>query len=579
LTLRALDRIVGFVAADWDHVVDVVAVGSGASGLGAALAAHANGLEPIVLERRSLVGGSSTLAGGGMWIPANHFMLADGDNDSRELALEYMEELIGDLPPASSRLRKETFVDRAPQMIRFFESLGMKFRRTTGYPDYYPHLPGGSATGRSVESVIWDTGALGEWSDKQPPRGFPRNLPLGTLDVAKVVLAKRTVSGFLRLARIYAHHYISRLRGQKLIGGGGALVAQLLHQTLRRDIPVWLDTRVVELVVEDDRVTGVVAERDGKRVRIGARRAVLLGAGGFARNEELRKLHQPNPITNEWTSAHIGDLGDGLLLGESVGAATALLDEAWWGPSSFIPPNGPAIFHVSERSKPGSLMVDGTGNRYVNESADYVLLGHTMFERNRDVPTIPSYLVFDQRYRNRYPFAAFLPGKTPQALVDNGYFKRADTIAELAALCDLPAVALADTIERFNGFARAGVDDDFHRGENAYDVYYGDPRVKPNACLAPIDQAPFYAVALYPGDLGTKGGLVTDERGRVLREDGSAIAGLYASGNTTASVMGRCYPGPGVTLGPALTFSWLAMLDAAGRSADEPMAVSASRSD
>jgi 3-oxosteroid 1-dehydrogenase len=559
---------------EWDQLVDVVAVGSGAAGLGAALAAHANGLEPIVLERAALVGGSSMLAGGGMWVPCNHFMLADGDRDTPELALEYMEGLIGDLPPASSRVRKETFVERAPQMIEFFESLGLKFRRTTGYPDYFPHLPGGSASGRGVESVIWDTRALGDWADKLPPRRFPRNLPLGTLDVAKIVLAKRTASGFARLVRIYAHHFVAKARRQKLVGGGGALVAQLLHQTLARDIPVWLETRVVELVVEDGRVTGVVAERDGKRLRIGARRGVMLGAGGFARNEELRKKHQRHPITNTWTSAHAGDLGDGLTLGESVGAATALLDEAWWGPSSYLPPNGPAIFHVSERSKPGSLIVDQSGARYFNESTDYVLAGQTMFDRNETVPAIPSYLIFDQRYRNRYPFAAFLPGKTPEHLVDNGYFKRADSLDELAKMCDLPAGALNATVERFNGFARSGLDEDFHRGENAYDTYYGDPRVKPNPCLAPIEVGPFYAVALYPGDLGTKGGLVTDERGRVLREDGSVVEGLYASGNTSASVMGRRYPGPGVTLAPALTFSWLAMLDAAGKPAPEPTALS-----
>jgi succinate dehydrogenase/fumarate reductase flavoprotein subunit len=555
---------------EWDHVADVVAVGTGAAGLGAALAAHANGLEPIVLERRDMVGGSSMLAGGGMWVPFNHFMLADGDHDSRENALEYMEAVIGDLPPASSRERKEAFVDNAARMIEFFESLGLRFRRTTGYPDYFPHLPGGSEVGRGVESVIWDTRNLGEWADKIPPRAFPRSLPLGTLDVAKVVLAKRTVSGFLRLSRIYAHHYISKLRRQKLIGGGGALVGQLLYQAIRRDIPVWLETRVLELVVEDGRVTGVVVEREGKRLRIQARRAVHLGAGGFARNEELRQKYQRHPITNTWTSAAAGDLGDGLLLGQAVGAATALLDEAWWGPSSLLPPDGPAIFHVSERSKPGSLIVDQSGVRYFNESTDYVLAGQTMFDRNAEVPAIPSYLVFDQRYRNRYPFAAFFPGKTPQHLIDNGYFKRADTLDELASLCNLPTDAFKATVERFNGFAKTGVDEDFHRGENAYDTYYGDPRVKPNPCLDAIEVAPFYAVALYPGDLGTKGGLVTDTRGRVLREDGTVIEGLYASGNTSASVMGKSYPGPGVTLAPALTFSWLAMLDAAATADPEP---------
>lgn len=552
---------------EWDETTDVVAIGSGAAGLGAALTAHANGLSTIVLEAAELVGGSTMLAGGGMWVPANRWMLADGDHDSHEIALQYLEALIGDRPPYSTRARKEAFVHNVEPMIEFLESLGMRFRRTSGgYPDYYPNVSGASTAGRGIESVIFDTRELGEWADKLPPRRFPRSLPMGTLDVAKVVVAKRTASGFARLARIYAHHYVSRLRGQRLVGGGGALVAQLLNQTLRRQIPIRLRTRVRELVVENDRVVGVIAEGpDGTQRKIAARAAVHVGAGGFARNAELRQRYGRHPITGNWTSAHAGDVGDGLLLGQAVGAATALLDEAWWGPSSFIPPDGPAIFHVSERSKPGSLIVDQSGQRYFNESMDYVLAGQTMYTRNAEVPAIPSHLIFDQRYRNRYPFGANLPGRTPRELLDNGYFKRTDTIAGLAALCGVPPEQLTATVERFNAFARKGVDEDFHRGENAYDVYYGDPRVKPNACLAPLEKPPFYAVELYPGDLGTKGGLVTDENGRVLREDGTAIDGLYSSGNSSASVMGAFYPGPGVTLAPALTFAWLAMHHAAGR--------------
>lgn len=549
---------------DWDASFDVVCVGSGAAGLGAALSAKGTGLEPIVLERAALVGGSSMLAGGGMWVPCNRFMRENGDEDTPKLAVEYMERLIGDEPPASSRARKEAFVYNAPRMIGFLESLGMRFRRTTGYPDYFPDLPGASVAGRGIESVIFDTAELGEWAERLPPRRFPRSLPMGTLDVALILLAKRSLRGALRLTRIYAHHGVSKLRRQKLVGGGGALVAQLLCQALHRDIPVWLESRVVELVVEDGRVAGAIVERADETLRLHAREAVFLGAGGFARNEELRRRYQRHPITAKWTSAHLGDLGDGLLLGQSLGAATALLDEAWWGPSSFIPPDGPAIFHVSERSKPGSLIVDGSGQRYFNEATDYVLAGQTMYERHEQVPAIPSYLVFDHRYRNRYPFGANLPGRTPQQLLDVGYFKVADSIPALAERCGLPAAALTATVERFNGLAARGVDEDFHRGDNAYDRYYGDPRVKPNPCLAAISKPPFYAVELYPGDLGTKGGLVTDENGRVLREDGSAIEGLYASGNTTASVMGRRYPGPGVTLAPALTFAWLAMLHASG---------------
>jgi 3-oxosteroid 1-dehydrogenase len=481
-----------------------------------------------------------------------------------------MEYLIGDEPPASSRERKETFVRNAPKMQEFYEGIGLRFRRTPGYPDYFPHYPGGSVAGRGIESVIWNTNQLGEWAEKLPKRGFPRNLPMGTLDVAKILCAKRTFAGARRLGKIYAHHYLSKARRQKLVGGGGALASQLLFQCLRRDIPVWLETRTTELVVVNDRVVGIVVERDGKTLRLKGERAVFLGAGGFARNAEMRQKYQRAPITGSWTSAQPEDLGDGINLGLSVGAATQLMDEAWWGPASLLTPDGPAIFHVSERSKPGGLIVDSSGVRYFNESTDYVVAGQTMYERNAVVPAIPSFLIFDSTYRNRYPFGANLPGRTPEALVESGYFKRGQTLDDVAELAGVPADALKATVERFNEMARSGKDTDFGRGENAYDVYYGDPRVKPNPCLAPIETPPFYAVALYPGDLGTKGGLVTDVSGRVLREDGSAIDGLYASGNTTASVMGRRYPGPGVTLAPALTFAMLAMLHVAAKSAPAP---------
>jgi len=550
---------------DWDHSYDVVVTGSGAAGLGAALTAHAHGLQPLVLEKRTLVGGSTFLAGGGMWVPCNRFMRQRGERDSFEDALRYMESLIGDEPPASSRERKVAFLRNVTAMHELLESLGLRFRQTRGYPDYFPDVPGGSASGRAIESAVWNTNKLPpEWRERLPKRGFPRNLPMGTLDVSRILLAKRTLTGARRLAKIYVHHYLSKLLRQNLVGGGGALASQLLYQALRRDIPVWTETRTAELVVDQGHVVGVVAERGSERLRIEGRRGVFLGAGGFARNEAMRRQYGRQPITGSWTSAQPEDTGDGIVLGIAAGAATQLMDEAWWGPSSLLPPNGPAIFHVSERSKPGSLIVDQSGRRYFNESTDYVLAGQTMYERNAEVPAIPSYLIFDHRYRNRYPFGANLPGRTPEHLVESGYFKRADSLEEVASLAGLPAGALRETVARFNQMARRGVDEDFGRGESVYDTYYGDPRVKPNACLAPIEQPPFYAVALYPGDLGTKGGLVTDAYGRVLRADGTWIEGLYASGNTTASVMGRRYPGPGVTLAPALTFAMLAMKHAAG---------------
>jgi len=542
--------------------VDVAVIGSGAAGLSAALTARANGLDVVVLERSPLVGGSTVLAGGGMWVPANRWMLADGDSDSDEFALEYLDATVGDGGPSASPERRAAFVHTVREAVAFLEEQGLRFRRTTGYPDYHPNLPGGSAAGRAIESVVVDANDLGDWANRLPPRRFPRSLPMGTLDVADVLLAKRTIRGARRFARILAHHGLARLRRQRLIAGGGALEVQLLREVLRRGIPVHVESPVVELVVANGAVTGVVALRDGERVTIHARRGVMLAAGGFARNHELRRIYQPQPTDATWSSASASDLGDGLRLAQSVGAELALLDEAWWGPAAVLP-GGVAIFLVSERAKPGSIVVDATGRRYMNEAQSYVTAVHAMYERNREVPAIPSWLVFDHTYRSRYAFGAFLPGRTPRELLANGFFKHADTLAGLAAAAGIDAGGLEATVARFNDLARRGVDEDFGRGGDGYDTYYGDPRVKPNPNLAPIGRPPFYAVELLPGDLGTKGGVVTDVDGRALREGGGVIEGLYASGNSSASVMGRSYPGPGCTLAPAVTFSYRAMRHAA----------------
>jgi 3-oxosteroid 1-dehydrogenase len=548
----------------WEHSADVVIVGGGAAGLGAALTAREHGLEPIVLEGGQLLGGSTNVSGGGMWVPGNRFSKAAGEDDSPEKVLEYLEGLVGDLPPASTRARKEAFVYNVPLAFQFLESQGLKFRWAQDFPDYYPHYPGGRDSGRGIDPVPFDRGKLGALEQRYPPRVFPNTLAWGAADLALMVRARVDPKAAVYVAGLYAKRYLSELRRQKLVGGGAALSAQLLYQVLQRNIPFWIDTKATELVTDNGRVVGVVAQRNGASMRIEGRRAVFLGAGGFAKNKEMRERYSPHPTTNAWSSSPPSDQGDGINLGVSVGAATALMDEAWWGPTSMMPTEAGdvPIFCVQERSKPGAIVVDQSARRYFNESMDYCGAGQKMYERHATVPAIPSYLIIDSRHRSRYPFSAII--RTPQALVDAGYFKRADTLEQLARLCDLDPQALRDTVTRFNGFAGTGVDEDFHRGENAYDRYFGDPRVKPNPNLAPLDRPPFYAVALYPGDLGTKGGLVTDEQARVLREDGGAIDGLYASGNTTASVMGRYYPGPGVTLAPALTFAWLGMRHVAG---------------
>jgi succinate dehydrogenase/fumarate reductase flavoprotein subunit len=549
---------------EWDHVTDIVVIGTGAAGLGAALTAREHKLDVLVLEKGQMVGGSTALAGGGMWIPNNRFMREAGISDSAEEAYRYLEHLVGDEGPATSPARKRAFVETAPTAIAFYEKVGMRFRRTIGYPDYHPDEPGASKDGRGIESRIFDMRKIDEFSDRLVRRGFPRNMPMGTLDVANLVLAARTLKGALTYARIFTHFLWGKATRRKLAGGGAALVGQLLYQAIRRNITIWTESPATKLIEQDQRVVGVAVEHEGRTLRVQARRAVHLGGGGFARNAEMRQRYQPSPVTGAWTSASPSDTGNAIILGMSLGADIALMDEAWWGPASVLP-SGQGMFHVSERSKPGSIIVDQRGVRYMNEAQSYVDAVHAMFHHQSEgAGGIPSWLVFDQRYRSRYPFGMLLPGSTPQPLIDAGYLRRANTIEELAARCEINPVKLRETVERFNAMAKTGVDSDYSRGTNVYDRYFGDPRVKPNPCLAPLSKPPFYAVALYPGDLGTKGGLVTDEHARVIRPDGSVISGLYASGNTTASMMGRRYPGPGCTLGPTLTFSYRAMRHAAG---------------
>jgi 3-oxosteroid 1-dehydrogenase len=318
------------------------------------------------------------------------------------------------------------------------------------------------------------------------------------------------------------------------------------------------------LHVVDGRVAGVGVTREGVAGLVLARRGVVLAAGGFERNEQMRQRYQRPPIGVDWTTGAAGNTGDAIAAGEAAGAALDLMDDAWWGPAVPLP-SGP-FFCLAERSLPGCILVNGAAQRFVNESAPYVDAVHAMYAGHSPAaPHIPSWLIADQRYRDSYVFAGLPPGKRlPRRWYAVGAVHQAPTIAELAGQVGLDAAALATTVARFNEFAAAGKDADFHRGDSAYDRYYGDPRRRPNPNLAPLAKPPFYAIKIVPGDLGTKGGLRTDERARVLRADGTPIPGLYAAGNTSAAVMGHSYAGAGATIGPAMTFGYIAALDLAG---------------
>ncbi|GAA3803734.1 FAD-binding protein [Cellulomonas soli] len=539
----------------FDYVVDVVVVGSGSAAATAALAVKEHGHEPLVLESTELFGGSSSMSGGGLWVPDNSVLREAGVPDSYALARTYMDEVIGDVGPASSPQRRHAFLTQGPAMVDFLRGLGMRFVHARDYADYYPERPGGLAVGRGIEGVRWDVRKLGPW------RGRLRGevpLPVHTSEVAKMLVSLRTLDGFLTAANVVGVQTVgASLLGKRLRGLGNSLMGQLLYLLVERSVPIWLSSPMTELITQDGAVVGAVVDHDGRRMRVGARHGVILAAGGFAQDDAMRQQYHPHPIGTAWTSANPGDRGDAVKAGMALGAAVALMDDAWWGPS-VIGPDGKAMFLLGERSLPHGFVVDSSGQRFMNESESYVDAGHHQYARHAVVDAIPAFLVIDSRHRRRYPFGLALPGITPKKFLESGFMVKADTLDELAVAIGVDPVGLLDTAARFATFAQTGVDEDFGRGASAYDRVYSDPRVRPNPNLGAVSRPPFYAVRVWPGDLGTKGGLLTDEHARVLREDGSVIAGLYAAGNTSASVMGNTYPGPGSTIGPAMTFGYVA---------------------
>jgi len=542
---------------------DVVVVGSGAAGMTAALTAAHNGLTALVVEKAPTYGGSTARSGGGVWIPNNEVILRAGVPDTLAQAADYLTHIVGDVVPAELLA---TFLAHGPEMLSFLlANTPLKFAWVPGYSDYYPEAPGGLPGGRSIEPKPMPVRLVSEhMATLCPPYlASPMQVAVTQADYRWLNLVKRHPRGMLRALRVGVRGFVARLTGRR-IAMGQALAAGMRAGLARADVPVWLSTGMVGLETTSDRVTGVRVVKDGKEFTVRARRGVLLASGGFERNEELRKKYQREPIGTQWTVGAHENTGDGIEAGLRLGAAVDLMDDAWWGPS--IPLTGGPYFCLAERTLPGSVMVNAEGNRFANEAAPYVDAVHAMYGPG-DGPArnIPTWLIADQRYRDRYVFAGLYPGQSfPGRWYKAGVVFKAATLEELAPLISVPADALRATVERFNGFAVQGVDEDFHRGDSTYDKYYGDPRNRPNPSLAALVKSPFYAVKIVPGDLGTKGGLRTDKAARVLREDGTVIPGLYAAGNASAAVMGRTYAGPGATIGPAMTYGYLAALDMKG---------------
>ncbi|CAO3568751.1 unnamed protein product [Mortierella alpina] len=543
---------------------DVVVVGSGAAGMTAALTAKKRGLSVVIVEKSEYFGGSTARSGGGIWVPNNSVLLHAGVPDSPEQAATYLSQVVGADVPLE---RQQAYLDQGPQMLDFvMDNSPLRFQFVKNCSDYYPNLPGGLDIGRTIEPIQVDANRLGAEKHKiNPPYiPVPSTIVAYGADYRWLVLAGVNLKGIAIAVKCTMAALKASVLRQKPLTLGAGLVAGLRLGLMDAEVPIWLNSPLVDLTQDDDGITGVIIERNGIRRAVRARKGVIIGSGGFEHNAEMRNEHQQQPINTHWTAGSKDNTGDGIRAGAKVGAALSLMHNSWWGPT--IPVPGEPYFCLSERTLPGGLFVNKHGERFVNEAAPYSDVALIMYKQDRgdDGSEIPTWMIVDQNYRNRYFFKG-VPGRfpIPKRWYDAGVVKRAKTLQELARDIDVPENTLQATVTRFNGYAKMGVDEDFGRGYNMHDRFYGDPAVKPNPCLAPLEKGPFYAFKMVPGDLGTKGGIVTDSKARVLRSDGTVIKGLWAAGNASSAVMGNSYAGAGSTIGPAMTFGYIAANDIA----------------
>ncbi len=540
---------------------DLIIVGSGAAGMTAALTAAKQGLKALVIEKAPTFGGSTARSGGGIWIRNNPVNQEVGLEDSFEEAATYLAQVVG---PDAPLAKQRAFLSAGPDMIRFvIENTPLRFRWMEGYSDYYPELTGGKPQGASIEPKVLDGRVLGDELKNLNPPYIPT--PTGVVifggDYKWLCLAKVTLQGAKTAAKAVSRFVEAKLKGQKPLTMGQALAAGLRAGLLDANVPVWLNTPLRDVSLnEAGRVDGVLVEKKGVLTPVKARYGVLIASGGFERNAAMRKLYQKQPIGTEWTLGAKENTGDGILAGQRIGADLRLMDDAWWGPTVPLTKDAP-YFCLSERSLPGSLLVNAEAQRFVNESAPYHDVVNAMYRQPQKNGELPIFLIADREYRERYLFKDALPGlPLPKEWYESGAVVKADSLSELAERLGLTPEALEVTVASFNDSASEGKDPLFQRGESAYDRYYSDPGSKPNPSLRPLEKAPYYAFRMVPGDLGTKGGLRTDEHSRVLQPDGSVIEGLYAAGNASDAVMGRSYAGAGSTIGPAMTFGYIAAL-------------------
>lgn len=559
------------------HEFDVVVVGSGAGAMLTAIRAADEGWSALVVEKAELAGGTSAVSGGGIWIPDNHDMPRQGLRDSIDAAFRYVKACARGL---ASDDRVLAYVETARQMARYLEQIGVPYRAMARYADYYPHIEHALPGGRTMDPADFNAARLGLDGLSLLRNTNPGQLILGRIHInafeARRLVAREPGAKGLIL-RILLRYWLDlpwrfKTRRDRRLTGGMALMAGLFTALRRRKVPVWLKTPMQSLLVENGKVAGIVVERDGERISVRARKGVMLAAGGFERNQAMREQYLPKPTDQAWTATPVGcNTGDAIRAGAQAGAALHLMGHTWGVPTISVPREDKFRAVFVERSMPGCMVVNGRGERFVDESCPYPEFQQAMFaEHARTGSAIPAWVIFDADFRRKYAMGPLMPAEAvpdsrlPARWLGTLYW-RDDTLEGLARQIGVDAQGLAASAARMGEFARTGRDLDFGRGGNVFDRYYGDDSVKPNPNLAPIAKGPFYAMQFHPGDIGTKGGLLTDRDARVLDTHGQPIEGLYCTGNNAASVMGPAYPGAGSTLGPGLTFAYRAVAHMAGK--------------
>lgn len=548
---------------NWDKELDVIVVGGGATGFSGALTSRLEGMDTLLIEKEDKFGGASALSGGGIWIPNNRYLVEAGVADNYEEAKLYMDSTIGDRVSDSM---KDTYLKKGIEMLDYLHNhtKHMRYSYATNYSDYYAHLPGGKAHGRSIEPLIFDLRNLGDWLNlmKVTPKSATKGFTMTGQDFHKVNMITRTMEGKIRSLRLGMRMIKSKITGSHLASLGQSLIGRLALSYKEAGGEVWVRTAFEDFVIENDRVVGIKVNKEGKEMFLKARKGVILGSGGFSRDQSKREKYLPQPTNANWTSAPLGQTGDLITPAEKLGASFDLMDKVWGAPS-IIDHTGRPFFLVADRGIPSMVVIDQNGDRYLNEAIPYHEFVDKMYEHNDQTggKAIHSWMIIDKRTKNRYLFCGQFPGQDfPKEYYENDIVRTGNTVEELASKLDIKPEKLKETIDRFNNFARNAKDEDFGRGDNPYDRYYGDPSLK-NPNLDVLENGPFYALRVFPGDIGTKGGVEIDEKGRILKTDGTYIEGVYAAGNCSASVMGETYPGPGATLGPGMTFAYIAAMD------------------